>query len=197
MTTLEDIKSEMLNLPQKSYGWWVQTPWKEDDTAIEYIDKLIADSEPADEDTTHEIIGIIDGTFDEKDSRFEFGRISNSYNWNSCIIFEFGQFFDPAKSEIYCAIRFHLGGDVRGNYSDWAVVKVPFNVTDFLSAEITKSFEGFEDVTFFYCPMKDFGVEWYTQSQGIMCSTAYGADGQDENYEENFERAMRWQNTIR
>ena len=25
----------------------------------------------------------------------------------------------------------------------------------------------------------------------------YGADGDDENYEENFERAMRWQNTIR
>ncbi len=50
MTTLKDIKNEMLNLPQKSFGWWVQTPWKEDDAAIEYIDKLIAASEPADED---------------------------------------------------------------------------------------------------------------------------------------------------
>ena len=36
MTTLKDIKNEMLNLPQKSYGWWVQTPWKKDDVAIEY-----------------------------------------------------------------------------------------------------------------------------------------------------------------
>ena len=197
MTTLKDIKNEMLNLPQKSLGWWVQTPWKEDDAAIEYIDKLIAASEPADEDITHEIIGIIDGTFDEKASRFEFGCLSNSYNWNSYIIFEYGQFFNPTENETYCAIRFHLGGDVRGNYSDWAVVKVPFDVIDFLSVEITKSFKGFEDVSFFYCPMKDYGVEWYDRTQETTGCTAYGADGYDENYEENFERAMRWQNTIR
>ena len=115
-----------------------QTPWKEDDVAIKYIDKLIASSEPADEDITHEIIDIINDAVDEKDSRFEFDRMNNSYNWNSCIIFEYGQFFNPTENETYCAIRFHLGGDVRGNYSDWAVVKVPFDVIDHISHKSCK-----------------------------------------------------------
>ena len=58
---------------------------------------------------------------DEMDTR-EDTKFNNSYNWNSDIVFEIHTFKSPFyfNGELV-AIKYHLSGDVRCNYSDWVV----------------------------------------------------------------------------
>ena len=50
---------------------------------------------------------------------------SNSYNWNSQVVFNYQQIqvIDKYDDEhVYIAIKFHRYGDVRGNYTDYMIL---------------------------------------------------------------------------
>jgi hypothetical protein len=106
MTTLHSIKKELLTLPVYDAGYYTQKPYARDSDVITFIDFLIKN-------------------FDESKIRFDWDSDYddgvNSYNWSAPVVFE-ARYFKRRAGREHVAISFHRAGDVRCNYTGFAVL---------------------------------------------------------------------------
>lgn len=130
MTTLAKIKEELLDMGkngEKVFGTYPVHPLKQDADVIKFIERLQELNIEADEDIFGEF-DFEDYVFDKMPSPLadeieeDFDRSGNSYNWNAPIVFQYRPFklYDGIER---VAIAFHKYGDVRANYTRYAVLK--------------------------------------------------------------------------
>lgn len=106
MTTLRSIKKDLLTLPEYDAGWYKQKPYTRDSDEVQFVDFLIKN-------------------FDESKIKFDWGSDYddgvNSYNWSAPVIFE-ARYFKSRAGREHVAIAMHRAGDVRDNYTGFAVL---------------------------------------------------------------------------
>lgn len=116
---LETLKQD---LPDNE-AWW-NTPEQKDESSkyliscLDYLDKLCERAswvcnEPLDNDACYDYMESIDEEF----------KSDNTYNWNANIDRELDIRLAHKGDAVWVAFKIHRGGDVRGNYTDWVVMR--------------------------------------------------------------------------
>lgn len=116
---LKAIKKDLMTMQGKIFGTYDAQPLKKDDPTIQFINYLI-DNAPE--------VNLFGTRYNFEDFIFndykadEIKEIDsgNSYNWDGLIVFQY-RFFEY-RGRVYTAICFHRFGDVRGNYTKYAIL---------------------------------------------------------------------------
>lgn len=116
---LKAIKKDLMTMSGKIFGTYDAQPFKKDSPEIQFINYLI-DNAPE--------VNLFGTRYNFEDYIFndykadEIREIDagNSYNWNGPVVFQY-RFFEY-RGRIYTAICFHRFGDVRGNYTKYAIL---------------------------------------------------------------------------
>lgn len=116
---LKAIRKDLLTMKGLVFDTYEAKPLKKDDPTIEFIDFLI-DRAPE--------INLFGNRYNYEDVIFsgykadeiEEIKSDNSYNWAGPITFQYRVF--TYRGREYTAINFHRFGDVRGNYTKYAIL---------------------------------------------------------------------------
>lgn len=116
---LKNIKKDLLSLHGKFFGTYDVEPFKKDSPTIQFINYLInkkIETYPFGACWNYENFIFDDSKADE----IKEVESDDSYNWDSPVTFQFRIF--KYQDKTYTAINFHRYGDVRGNYTKYAVL---------------------------------------------------------------------------
>lgn len=116
---LEKLKEQ---LPENE-AWW-STPEQKDESSkylincLDYLDKLCENAnyvcnEPMDNEECFDYMESIDEDF----------KGDNTYNWGANIDRDLDIRVARKGDSMWCGFKIHRGGDVRGNYTDWIVMR--------------------------------------------------------------------------
>lgn len=116
---LKAIKKDLMTMSRLVFGTYEAKPLKKDSSEIQFINYLI--------DNVSEV-NLFGTRYNFEDFIFndyktdEITEIDagNSYNWNGPVVFQY-RFFEY-HGRVYTAICFHRFGDVRGNYTKYAIL---------------------------------------------------------------------------
>lgn len=127
METPKKTIKYLTTLENKKYGYYGQQQFAKDSATIqliEFLDKQFKKVTPA---VYEKIVDL----FENEDAdpgitlrdRYKIVSADNAYNFNGPIVFQFVKYEDLQKDIKYLLIRFHIAGDVRGNYTDPLVLE--------------------------------------------------------------------------
>lgn len=116
---LKTIKKDLMTMHGKIFDTYDVKPLKKDSPAIRFIDYLIDNAPEVNLfGTRHNYDDCIFNDYKADEIReIDSG---NSYNWSGPVVFQY-RFFEY-RDRVYTAICFHRFGDVRGNYTKYAIL---------------------------------------------------------------------------
>lgn len=116
---LKAIKKDLMTMSGKIFGTYDAQPFKKDSPEIQFINYLIDNAPEVNLFGTR--YNFEDFIFnDYKAEEIKEIDAGNSYNWGGPIVFQY-RFFEY-RGRVYTAICFHRFGDVRGNYTKYAIL---------------------------------------------------------------------------
>ena len=118
---LRAIKKDLMTLEGTYFGTYKATPFAADSETIQTVDFMIdnfVEVYPFGTRRNYEDFIFSDWKDDEIDEDFD--QCMNSYNWNGPVVVQV-RFF-RYRGHDYTAVAFHRYGDVRGNYTKYAIL---------------------------------------------------------------------------
>lgn len=119
----------LTTLENKKYGYYSQQAFAKNSATIqliEFLDKQFKKVTPA---IYKKIVDLFENEENSNDvgyilyDRYQVVKSENTYNFNGPITFQFLEYKDLKEDIKYLLIRFHIAGDVRGNYTDPLVLE--------------------------------------------------------------------------
>ncbi len=131
ISNLENVKKEIQAARKGEYAAWIFKDGKLADNillvdtleVIEAFAKNVINLDNMPAETQEKLIDFIRKESEINENTYNYGgNITNDMNYNICKI---GSYY-------YALVMFHLGGDIRGNYTDYLLLKFEY-VDDFFS----------------------------------------------------------------
>lgn len=127
METPKKTIKYLTTLENQKYGYYSQQQFAKDSATIQLIEFLDRQFKKVTPTIYKKIVDL----FENEDTdpgitlrdRYKIVSADNTYNFNGPIVFQFVKYEDLQKDIKYLLIRFHIAGDVRGNYTDPLVLE--------------------------------------------------------------------------
>ena len=126
METPKKTIKYLTTLENKKYGYYGQQAFAKDSATIQLIEFLDKQFRKATPTIYKKIVDLFENENPDSgdlQNRYKEVTAENTYNFNGPIVFQFVEYKDLEKDIRYLLIRFHIAGDVRGNYTEPLVLE--------------------------------------------------------------------------